>query len=238
MGKPGIPLPEIVKRLPRLEYYRQYNAARKEKNREWHKAHPRTKDQRREEYARLREKHLKQKRDAYKNDPDKFKKRSSLRIAKRTPEQIERDCAYQRKYRAIHGKRLNQDRKNKINSSHELKLLRALRGAINASITRAKRKVQFVKKCENTKKLIGCDIPTLIAHIESLFTDGMNWSNHGMRGWHIDHILPCASFEMTDPNQQRKCFHYTNLQPLWGVVNIRKGDKILTPQENEQLRMQ
>jgi len=98
--------------------------------------------------------------------------------------------------------------------------------------------MHFVKKCAKTKQLIGCDVDKLIAHIESQFLTGMSWGNHGTHGWHIDHVLPCASFDMSDPEQQRKCFHYTNLQPLWGPDNIRKGDKILTPHENEQLRMQ
>jgi len=51
----------------------------------------------------------------------------------------------------------------------------------------------------------------------------MSWDNYGYRGWHIDHIRPCASFDLTDPEQQRECFHYTNLQPLWWQDNLRKG---------------
>ena len=47
----------------------------------------------------------------------------------------------------------------------------------------------------------------------------------GFRGWHIDHIKPCASFDLTDPKQQQQCFHYSNLQPLWWYDNLSKGDK-------------
>ena len=54
----------------------------------------------------------------------------------------------------------------------------------------------------------------------------MTWKNYGRNGWHIDHILPCSSFDLTDPEQRRKCFHYTNLQPLWEIDNIRKSDKV------------
>jgi hypothetical protein len=54
----------------------------------------------------------------------------------------------------------------------------------------------------------------------------MSWGNYGLHGWHVDHIIPCASFDLTDPEQQRQCFHYTNLQPLWAEDNLRKSDKL------------
>ena len=62
----------------------------------------------------------------------------------------------------------------------------------------------------------------LKAYLELQFTDGMTWENRG--NWHIDHIRPCASFDLTDPEQQKQCFHYTNLQPLWAADNLAKSD--------------
>ena len=64
-------------------------------------------------------------------------------------------------------------------------------------------------------------------HLENQFVDGMNWNNYGKNGWHIDHIKPCASFDLTDPKQQKICFHYTNLQPLWAIDNLIKHSKLL-----------
>lgn len=74
-------------------------------------------------------------------------------------------------------------------------------------------------------ELIGCTVTELRQHLEDQFTNGMDWDNYGRNGWHIDHIRPCASFDLSDPYQQRQCFHYSNLQPLWEADNIRKGGK-------------
>lgn len=72
---------------------------------------------------------------------------------------------------------------------------------------------------------MGCSTETLKLHLEKQFKPGMTWGNHGVKGWHIDHIKPCASFDLTKPDDQLKCFHYTNLQPLWWHENLSKGDK-------------
>ncbi len=82
-------------------------------------------------------------------------------------------------------------------------------------------------KAHKTKELLGCSIREAKEHLEKQFKEGMTWGNHGTSGWHIDHIIPCASFDLTDHEQQKKCFHYTNLQPLWAKENISKGSKIL-----------
>lgn len=78
------------------------------------------------------------------------------------------------------------------------------------------------RKSSSTFDLVGCTVPELITHIESQFEAGMGWENREQ--WHIDHIRPCASFDLTDPEQQKECFHYNNLQPLWAEENIRKSD--------------
>lgn len=72
---------------------------------------------------------------------------------------------------------------------------------------------------------VGCTREELKMHIELQFKDGMTWENYGQ--WHIDHIRPCASFDLLDPEQARQCTHYTNLQPLWAADNIAKRDKIM-----------
>ena len=84
-----------------------------------------------------------------------------------------------------------------------------------------------INKTSKSLELLGCTIQEAREHLEKQFKEGMTWDNHGRKGWHIDHIIPCASFDLTDPEQQKKCFHYTNLQPLWAKENISKGSKII-----------
>lgn len=95
-----------------------------------------------------------------------------------------------------------------------------------------KRRTLLSLKNKNSKKytkhmnLIGCSPLFLKNYLELKFKNGMTWTNHGKKGWHIDHIIPCSSFDLTDPEQQKKCFHYTNLQPLWWYENLKKSNKI------------
>lgn len=87
--------------------------------------------------------------------------------------------------------------------------------------TRIYRALKGEAKSASTKALLGCSIPDLVAHMESLFQPGMTWDNRG--AWEIDHIRPLASFDL--PAQIAEACHYTNLQPLWRSDNRRKKDK-------------
>ena len=87
----------------------------------------------------------------------------------------------------------------------------------------------LAKKNVRTEELCGCSWGKLIEHIEAQFYARMSWQNYG-HAWHIDHIMPCDSFDLTKPDQVRQCFHYTNLRPLWAKANIRKSDTITNPQ--------
>ena len=108
--------------------------------------------------------------------------------------------------------RLTTDPAYKLETNLRRRVIKALKGEA---------------KSKRTMELIGCDHAKLIAHIESQFDKEMSWENYGYKGWHLDHIIPCAAFDLTDPEQQKACFHYTNLQPLWGEENLAKGDTLL-----------
>lgn len=81
--------------------------------------------------------------------------------------------------------------------------------------------VKGKSKSKETTELIGCTIDELLLHLENQFTEGMTWDNYG--DWHIDHIISCASFNFELEEEQKQCFHYSNLQPLWAEDNINKG---------------
>ncbi len=108
--------------------------------------------------------------------------------------------------------------RRKIDPSYRLQ--KKLRNRIQAEL-------KGTKKSKSTLELLGCSISELERHLESQFQPGMTWDNHSFEGWHIDHIRPCASFDLSNPDEQKTCFHYTNLQPLWAKDNLSKGDNIL-----------
>lgn len=87
-----------------------------------------------------------------------------------------------------------------------------------------KLKDQNAKKSDRSLKILGCDFAWLAAWLEVQFQTGMTWENYGPV-WHVDHIKPCKRFDLTDPHQQKLCFHWTNLQPLLAPDNLRKGAK-------------
>lgn len=108
----------------------------------------------------------------------------------------------------------------KLSGDINFKLAHTLRNQTRDYIKRQK----GVKR-GRTIELVGCSWNELRSYLENKFKEGMNWENHGSYGWHIDHIRPCKSFDLTDPEQQKECFHYTNLQPLWWWENLKKGSK-------------
>lgn len=99
------------------------------------------------------------------------------------------------------------------------KLSRRLRGRIWWAIKR-----NGGRKLGRTETLVGCGIPALISHLEKNFQPGMTWENYG-KEWHIDHRKPCVTFDLTLLEQQKGCFHYSNLQPLWKFDNLSKGGR-------------
>jgi hypothetical protein len=124
-------------------------------------------------------------------------------------------------YYKNHDKILAQLKARYIHTSEHIRIKKLLSSRIHKAIIR---NGNGARKAARTMELIGCTIAEVRANLESKFSPGMTWKNCGRNGWHIDHIRPCDSFDLEDPDQQRICFHFTNLQPLWEANNISKSN--------------
>ena len=127
-------------------------------------------------------------------------------------------------------KKLKKVKKWRNDNKEKVKIYDAFRSKNNinrklSNILRTRIRICLKKKYKSKKtiELLGCTIEQLWKHLEKTFKPGMIRENHGL--WHIDHIKPCASFDLTKPEEQAKCFHYTNLQALWAHENLSKGNK-------------
>jgi len=164
---------------------------------------------------KIREYESKYKPIYYQNNIERFKQyKHEYYLKNKESIQQKNKLNYQKNKENIY-KHLSDKRKNDI----EYSLLCKLRSRINSVI-----KSRGVRKAHKSIELLGCTVKECREHLEKQFKEGMSWDNHGLYGWHIDHIKPCALFDLTDPEQQKQCFHYTNLQPLWAEDNLRKGD--------------
>lgn len=81
-------------------------------------------------------------------------------------------------------------------------------------------KSKGIKKLYKTMDLLDCNMEEFKSHLQSQFKNGMTWENYGK--WHIDHIKPCTNFNLKNTDDQKLCFHYTNMQPLWATDNLHK----------------
>jgi len=123
-------------------------------------------------------------------------------------------------YRSLNKDKKNLYFKNKKKTDIQYKLSCNLRNRLNSAI-----KGNY--KAGSAVKDLGCSVEELKSYIESKFQPGMTWDNWTTDGWHIDHIKPLSSFDLTDRKQLLEACHYTNLQPLWAKDNIIKSDKLV-----------
>jgi hypothetical protein len=160
----------------------------------------------------------------YNSDPVYRQKLLAAQAAMRKSETYkQKQSSYHRNWRSLNKEsraayQLEWERQKRSNDlNHRLK---------SCLRHRVQQAVKHGYKSASTLELIGCSIDQLRDHLEAQFLPGMSWANWTHDGWHIDHIRPCATFDLTDPVEQRRCFHYTNLQPLWAADNCAKRDSL------------
>jgi len=139
-----------------------------------------------------------------KENPEKFKA-ALIRWRKNNPEKV----------RAMKARHISKRRANDLNFRMMANIRSAIYIALRNNI-----------KSGRTAELLGCSIEHLRQYLENQFTGNMSWDNYGRYGWHIDHIIPLSYFDFSDPEQQKRAWHYTNLQPLWAADNLGKSNKI------------
>lgn len=146
-----------------------------------------------------------------------------------------KDCSLNYHKQQENKERRNKKLKHKRDTDSNFKFACVIRSQIHNALENC-----GIIKSETTENLIGITLEKCKEYLELQFLPGMTWENNTRNGWHIDHIIPCASFDLSDLEQQKKCFHYTNLTPRWATTaiakahgsnqigNIEKGNKILS----------
>ena len=229
--------PELIeeRRLARNAKQRKYMAE--------HPAKPLTEEQKRKrsEVAKAWRVANRERFDAYQVEY-KIRSKESIRASKKkwkenNSEKLKLTSA---NWRARNRDRLRSKAKQRIASNHDefrrkvnekyhhdyhtnpiFRLRRLMRERFRRAL-----KDQVARKPCGVLELLGCTVEFLKQYIEDQFHPGMSWDNHGRHTWHIDHKKPLASFDLTDEEQVKQAFHYTNLQPLWAHDNWSKGARV------------
>lgn len=155
----------------------------------------------------------KQARERYQQNREKIL--GQIRIwAKENPEKV-KEC--NKRWQSENRARL-REYKNRRNEDPVIRIAQNLRNGI-------RRVLNGTYKSSSSMDLLGCTVEECKKHLEDQFQEGMSWDTYGFYGWHIDHIRPCSSFDLIQEDQQRVCFNYKNLQPLWAAENLSKGNR-------------
>jgi hypothetical protein len=190
-----------------------------------------TKERKKNYYNKNKVKVIKKSKDYYNVNKEKKKEydkiyrdvnKDEIRLRSKNYYESNKDriYLYQKNYNKINRDKKNFYNKNRLKTDIQYKLGKNLRGRLYKSINGNFKSGSAVKD-------LGCSIEELKSYLESKFLVGMTWDNWSNDGWHIDHIKPLASFDLTDRKQFLEACHYTNLQPMWAKDNLVKSDKII-----------
>jgi len=160
-----------------------------------------------------------------KTDP-RFKKQRYQKTKEWRLNNIEYVREYDRKRRALNKEQIKNKIKHRKETDIAFKILENTRVYVYQQLKKAHKGITN-KKTLKTQALLGCTRNELAEYLRKQYKPGMTDQNYG-KEWHIDHIIPCSSFDLTKEEEIKKCFHYTNLQPLWKEENLKKSNKILS----------
>ena len=161
----------------------------------------------------------------YKTDKwNDYKKEYNKEYRKSVVGKLSNKTAQKKYFSSVKGRKAisrgakNYYEKNKNNP--DFKLIKNLRKRLGIFL-----KSKGMKKNSRMVELLGCSKSFLKDYLENKFKNGMSWKNYGK--WHVDHIYPLSKFNFDNPNSLKKACHYSNLQPLWAIDNIKKKNKII-----------
>jgi hypothetical protein len=162
---------------------------------------------------RLNDSNLKDLKEFFEKNKELKKEKDRIYWKKNTEKiKIKRSTPESKAKKAIHDK--NYVNKNKCNPSFVVG--KSLRSQISSRVKNG------VKK-NKTIEILGYTINELRSHLESMFTEGMNWNNYGRHGWHIDHVKPLVMFDLSTEDGIKDAWSLSNLQPLWEKENHSKN---------------
>jgi len=153
---------------------------------------------------------------------DKNKKEIAKKDKERYIKNKEKIAKRHKKYYINNKEKINKQKRRYQQNKRKTNINFRIKASLRTRISHA---LKGKYKSLPTMFLIGCDTDYLMYYIQNQFAEGMTWNNYGIYGWHIDHIKPCTKFDLSRKSEQFKCFHYSNLQPLWAEDNLRKGIK-------------
>jgi hypothetical protein len=145
-------------------------------------------------------------------------KKNDIKLRQKSYREVNKDK--KKAYYEKNKERINVRNRNRCNNNIQHKLVKRLRTRLCSALS-------INQKSGSAVRDLGCSIESFKSYLESKFQSGMSWDNYGLYGWHIDHIKPLSSFDLTDRKQLLEACHYTNLQPLWAKDNLAKSDKII-----------
>lgn len=165
----------------------------------------------------------------YNSDPKIIAKReaSALKKAEReaylqSPEYLAIRAARCKSWRERNMDKKREYERTKHRTDPNAKIAKNLRTRIGTVL----RRQAGAKKTLHTEELIGCSIQALVLHLQSQFTDGMTLEDLMSDQIHVDHVVPCALFDLTKVENQLACFNFRNLKPMWAKDNRAKSDFI------------
>lgn len=149
-------------------------------------------------------------------NPDKVKAANTAWREANRDKAIEASMRWRAENLGAYRDRQREYQASRREADDDFRFTNAVRSLIGGALRRG-----GASKSASSESLLGCTLEEFRAHIAGQFVDGMTWANYG--DWHLDHVQPCASFDLTTEEGRLACMHWSNWRPLWASENISKG---------------